>query len=94
MSQPIWDQCYSQLEQSLNAQQFSTWIRPLQVVFAGNNIKLLAPNQFVKDWVCEHFLTQIQTILDKLADNPPLISIEIGSDCSTGDAGDSIRPDF
>lgn len=94
MSQPIWDQCYSQLEQSLNAQQFSTWIRPLQVVFAGNNIKLLAPNQFVKDWVCEHFLTQIQTILDKLADNPPLISIEIGSDRSTEDAGDSIRPDF
>ena len=94
MSQPIWDQCYSQLEQRLNAQQFSTWIRPLQVVFAGNNIKLLAPNQFVKDWVCEHFLTQIQTILDNLADNPPLISIEIGSDRSTEDAGDSIRPDF
>ncbi|MCW8900914.1 MAG: chromosomal replication initiator protein DnaA [Gammaproteobacteria bacterium] len=94
MSQPIWDQCYSQLEQSLSAQQFSTWIRPLQAVFAGNDIMLLAPNQFVKDWVCEHFLTQIQTTLDSLSEQPPLVSIEIGSDRSIQDSGKSIRPDF
>jgi len=94
VSQPIWDQCYSQLEQNLSAQQFSTWIRPLQAVFAGNDIKLLAPNQFVKDWVCEHFLTQIQTTLDNLSENPPLVSIEIGSDSLTEDSGESVRPDF
>ncbi|MDH5368765.1 MAG: chromosomal replication initiator protein DnaA [Gammaproteobacteria bacterium] len=96
MSQPIWDQCFSQLENSLSAQQFSTWIRPLQVVFIENDIRLLAPNQFVRDWVCEHFLTQIQTILDGLADNPPLVSIEIGSHIrkDTEDAGQNSRPDF
>ena len=96
MSQPIWDQCYSQLENTLSAQQFSTWIRPLHVVFKNNDICLLAPNQFVRDWVCEHFLTQIQTILDSLSDNPPLASVEIGSEklTSTEDAGESIRPDF
>ena len=89
MSQPIWDQCYSQLEASLSAQQFSTWIRPLQVVFKDRDIRLLAPNQFVRDWVCEHFLTQIQTILDSLEDNPPLVSVEIGS----GSDGKVIQPD-
>ena len=96
MSQPIWDQCFSQLENNLSAQQFSTWIRPLQVVFRNNDIQLLAPNQFVRDWVCEHFLTQIQTILDSLADNPPLVSIEIGSEkiTDTENAGESSRPDF
>ena len=96
MSQPIWDQCFSQLENSLSAQQFSTWIRPLQVVFKENDIRLLAPNQFVRDWVCEHFLTQIQTILDGLADNPPLVSVEIGSQINSDveNAGGNSRPDF
>ncbi len=96
VSQPIWDQCFSQLESNLSAQQFSTWIRPLQVVFRNNDIQLLAPNQFVRDWVYEHFLTQIQTILDSLADNPPLVSVEIGSEKTTDteNAGESTRPDF
>ena len=96
MSQPIWDQCFSQLENDLSAQQLSTWIRPLQVVFRNNDIYLLAPNQFVRDWVCEHFLTQIQTILDSLGDNPPLVSVEIGSEkiTDTENAGESDRPDF
>ena len=94
MSQPIWDQCYSQLESNLSAQQFSTWIRPLQAVFADNDIKLLAPNQFVRDWVCEHFLTQIQATLDNLSETPPLVSIEIGSEKTSENNGESARPDF
>ena len=96
MSQPIWDQCFSQLENNLSAQQFSTWIRPLQVVFRENDIRLLAPNQFVRDWVCEHFLTDIQGILDGISDNPPLVSIEIGSQINsdTENAGNNSRPDF
>ncbi|HFD31775.1 MAG TPA: chromosomal replication initiator protein DnaA [Gammaproteobacteria bacterium] len=93
MSQPIWDQCISQLEANLSAQQFSTWIRPLQVVIRTNNIYLLAPNQFVRDWVSEHFLSDIQTILDSLDKNPPLVSVEIGSD-KLSDSSTETRPDF
>jgi len=94
VSQPIWDQCYSQLEANLSAQQFSTWIRPLQVVFNNTDIKLLAPNQFVRDWVCEHFLTQIQTILDSLTEHPPLVSVEIGSDSCLNNTDKPGQPDF
>jgi len=93
VSQPIWDQCFSQLESNLSAQQFSTWIRPLQVVFRNNDIYLLAPNQFVRDWVSEHFLTEIKNILKNLTDNPPIISIEIGSDKITNNI-ESNQPDF
>ncbi len=94
MSQPIWDQCYSQLKNDLSAQQFSTWIRPLQVIFKNGDIRLLAPNQFVRDWVCEHFLTQIQTILDTLDNHPPLVSVEIGSEKTAENTYKSKRPDF
>ena len=80
MSQQIWDQCFSQLENDLSAQEFSTWIRPLQVVFRDNAIRLLAPNQFVRDWVSEHFLSKIKTIIGTLSDRPPIVSIEIGTE--------------
>ena len=93
MSQPIWDQCFSQLENNLSAQQFSTWIRPLQVVFRNDDIYLLAPNQFVRDWVSEHFLTEIKNILKNLTDNPPFVSIEIGSEQITDNTKPN-RPDF
>jgi chromosomal replication initiator protein len=93
VSQPIWDQCFSQLESNLSAQQFSTWIRPLQVVFRNNDIYLLAPNQFVRDWVSEHFLTDIKNILKNLTDNPPFISVEIGSDKIANNI-ESDQPDF
>lgn len=94
MSQPIWDQCLSQLENNLSAQQFSTWIRPLQVVFRDNDIRLLAPNQFVRDWVSEHFLPEVKSILQSLSDKPPFISIEIGSEKLAENKDESVRPDF
>ena len=94
MSQPIWDQCFSQLENNLSAQQFSTWIRPLQVIFRDQDIRLLAPNQFVQDYVSEHFLTQMQDILDSLSKNPPIISVVVGSERLAEDKRDSGRPNF
>ena len=94
MSQPIWDQCFSQLENSLSAQQFSTWIRPLQVVFLDNDIRLLAPNQFVRDYVSDHFLNDIQNILNGISKNPPLLSIVIGSEKVAENTYNTKRPDF
>ena len=94
MSQPIWDQCFSQLENKLSGQQFSTWIRPLQVIFRDNDIRLLAPNQFVRDWVSEHFLTDIQSILNSLSSNPPIVSVVIGSEKLSENKDNSSRPDF
>lgn len=94
VSQPIWDQCFSQLESNLSAQQFSTWIRPLQVVFRNNDIRLLAPNQFVQDYVSEHFLSDIQDILNNLASNPPIISVVVGSEKLVENGLNSGRPEF
>ena len=53
MSQPIWDQCFSQLENNLSAQQFSTWIRPLQVVFRNNDIYLKNLGLKILDYMWE-----------------------------------------
>ncbi len=80
----MWPNCLLRLEQELTNQQLNTWIRPLQVLEENNQIKLLAPNRFVQDWVKQNFQEKIQAILLEL-DPEQLIqlSIEIGSQNNT-----------
>jgi len=81
VSTALWGQCLQLLEQELSDQQLNTWIRPLQVVEDGTLLRLLAPNQFVLDWVKQHFLDQITRIADQISTQPGDIrlSLEIGS---------------
>ena len=80
MSQALWDQCLAHLERELSPQQFNTWIRPLHVVGNDDELRLLAPNRFVKDWVDERFLNRIGEILDNIHQPRPSLSVEIGSE--------------
>jgi len=53
----------------LTAQQFNTWIRPLQAVEGADDLRLLAPNQFVRDWISEHMLEQLDDVLKRVCQN-------------------------
>ena len=50
MSVELWQQCVELLRDELPAQQFNTWIRPLQVEAEGDELRVYAPNRFVLDW--------------------------------------------
>ena len=76
----MWSNCLQRLEQELSDQQLNTWIRPLQVIEENDQIKLLAPNRFVQDWVKQNFHEKIQSILFDLdAKHSIQLNIEIGS---------------
>ena len=76
----LWQRCTEQLEQELPSQQFNTWIRPLQVVEDAQQLKLLAPNRFVLDWVKNHYLESIsQLVVSICPHQPPSVTVEIGS---------------
>ena len=76
----LWDKCLSELQSELNSRDFSTWILPLQVLEEGNQLRILAPNHFVLDWVKQHYLERIKQLLQLTAtDTPPQIFIDIGS---------------
>lgn len=81
MKLSLWKRCSDRLESELSAQQFSTWIRPLQVVEEGGQIHLLAPNRFVLDWVNDHFMTRIRELSEQLSDGEeaPELVLEIGT---------------
>ncbi len=58
----FWSTCLSRFEQELSAQQFNTWIKPLQTELSGNALRILAPNKFVQQWVKDRFLSKIELI--------------------------------
>ena len=62
----IWQKCITRLEQELSAQQFNTWIRPLQAEESTQRLQLYAPNRFVQDWVEQNFSDMITHLVSEL----------------------------
>jgi len=76
----LWQQCLEQLETQLNAQQFNTWIRPLQAIEENDCLRLLAPNRFVLDFVKQKFFESIQKSVGQISNiNDHQVILEIGS---------------
>ncbi len=75
----IWEKCLDYLKDEIPAQQFNTWIRPLQVMENNNELLILAPNRFVLDWINEKFITRIRELLLTISDGPAMVRVEIGS---------------
>jgi chromosomal replication initiator protein len=73
----FWPTCLSRFEQELSAQQFNTWIKPLQAEIGDNALRILAPNKFVQQWVKERFLSKIETIAAELLPQNTLIELSI-----------------
>lgn len=80
MQDSLWQQCLARLENELPEQQFNTWILPLHALENTQQLKLLAPNRFVLDWVRDHYIENIQVAVKTLSQDSPLkVTIDIGS---------------
>jgi chromosomal replication initiator protein len=80
VSVELWQQCIDLLRDELPAQQFNTWIRPLQVEAEGDELRVYAPNRFVLDWVNEKYLSRLLELLSERATGlAPSLSLLIGS---------------
>ncbi|MFJ1268686.1 chromosomal replication initiator protein DnaA [Legionella lytica] len=85
MSAAVWQKCLGLLQDEYSAQQFNTWLRPLQAHTEEQRLVLLAPNRFVVDWVKKHFFSRIEELIKQFCgDEIKSISIEIGSKTSVG----------
>ncbi len=74
----LWNRCVRDLQAELPEQQFNTWIRPLQAIEDDGQLKLLAPNRFVVDWLQEHYIERILEILDGSGAHAEVV-VEVGS---------------
>lgn len=73
----FWSICLGRFEQELSAQQFNTWIKPLQFEANSDALRLLAPNRFVQQWVKDRFLRRIELLAEEVLLQPVRIELAL-----------------
>jgi chromosomal replication initiator protein len=68
------------LESELPEQQFNTWVRPLQAIERDGQLKLLAPNRYVVEWLGQNSLPRIKELIRAFAEDPaPEVVLDVGT---------------
>ncbi|MCH9697376.1 MAG: chromosomal replication initiator protein DnaA [Gammaproteobacteria bacterium] len=76
----LWSNCLQKLESEISPGEFNQWIRPLHAESTNTELRLLAPNHFVLDWVRENYLPSIETAVIQYQNGQSLdVVLEIGS---------------
>jgi chromosomal replication initiator protein len=87
---PFWNYCLEKLGEELPAQQFSTWIRPLQLASdrttESNEVTVSAPNRFILKWVRDNYLGTFQDLADTFYGQPVAVNFTIGSAQAAADS--------
>ena len=93
MPQKIWHQCLEVLRDEFPAQQFNTWLRPLQCDHHEDQLMLFAPNRFVMDWVHEKYLRRIEEVLKELdGGQAPRVTVKVGTAPRAGELVSRAQP--
>ncbi len=80
MSETLWNRCLRVLESELPEQQFNTWVRPLQSIERDGELRLLAPNRYVIDWLGANSLPRIKELVRDFAEGSiPEIVLDVGT---------------
>lgn len=79
MSQTHWQTCLTHLERELPAEDFNTWIRPLQLRTSKGQTALLAPNSYVRDYISLNYLERIRDIFEHLGAARDSVFVDISA---------------
>ena len=61
----FWNKCSESLENKLSQDDFNTWIRPLKANLKENTLELVAPNDFILNYVESNLADDINNIVKK-----------------------------
>ncbi len=90
----IWQETLSKLQQEVSAQNFSTWIKPLQFVnIKDDQVILEVPNRFIRDWLKDNYLKSIETIMSDLGTVNYRINININANTQAQPLAEPTRSD-
>ena len=60
----LWAKVTDSLKERVGQQNFDIWIKPISFISAhGEKVELEVPNRFFKEWISEHYASQIQEVL-------------------------------
>ena len=60
----IFNQSVKELERSMNAPEYNSWVRPLEFDLKENNFNIYAPNEFIENFFREKYLPKLMTLLE------------------------------
>ena len=72
-----WQTCLKHLERELPADDFNTWIRPLQIKASKGRTVLLTPNEYVRDYISLNHLERIRDIFEHLGESRSSVSVQV-----------------
>src|SRR5690606_19472835 len=84
MAQNHWQTCLSYLERELPAEDFNTWIRPLQPRSVKGQTQLTAPNAYVRDYIAQNHLERIRDIYEHLGYTRDSVTVEVANNREPG----------
>jgi chromosomal replication initiator protein len=80
LSESLWNRCLRVLEGELPEQQFNTWVRPLQAIERDGELRLLAPNRYVIEWLGQNLLPRIRELTLAFAEGlAPEVALDVGT---------------
>ena len=80
MPESLWNRCLRVLESELPEQQFNTWVRPLQAIERDGELRLLAPNRYVIEWLSQNTLPRIKELIRAFAHGAaPEVMLDVGT---------------
>lgn len=77
MSLNYWQTCLQHLERELPADDFNTWIRPLQIKSGKKRTVLLSPNEYVRDYIALNHLERIRDIFEHLGVSRDFVTVDV-----------------
>lgn len=74
-----WQICQQALEQELPAQQYATWIKPLEGHMSGDHAKLtlMVANRFKMDWVRAQYVGKITDLMSGIVGHPVAVELAL-----------------
>jgi chromosomal replication initiator protein len=80
LPESLWNRCLRVLEGELPEQQFNTWVRPLHAIERDGELKLLAPNRYVIEWLGQNLLPRIKELTLAFAEGmAPEVALDVGT---------------
>jgi len=66
-NETIWNKAVDSLKERVGQQNFEIWIKPISFLSMDEEkVQLEVPNRFFKEWISEHFASQIQGAIAEL----------------------------
>ncbi len=77
----LWSKAIDSLKEKVGQQNFEIWIKPIQPLSIREGVvELEVPNRFFKEWVSEHYSSQIREVLTSIFQKPCHIQFQIKND--------------